>query len=106
MVRGNYLWIWGFRRSSHHWHEINPWPRANACLNLVMTLVDQIVPLVRKQVTSSRDTEEQVAQLVSRNIDLGTWKQKFAGNNKEDRDTFDLSIESLIDVTYKEAKLR
>jgi cyclase len=80
--------------------------RDKAYLNLVIEFLDQVVPFVWKEVNSSRDTQEQVAQLVRKNLNLDGWKRKFAGENKENRDAFDETIESLIDVIYKEAKLR
>lgn len=80
--------------------------RDKTYLNKVMEFLGQIVPLIQKQVSSSRDTEEQVAQLVKKTVDLKGWKEKFAGNDKENGDAFDQTVDSLIDVAYKEAKLR
>ncbi len=62
--------------------------------------------ILHQGLTFKIEDAEEVMELVRKNVDLKTWKQKFVGDDKENGDAFDQSFESLIDVAYKEAKLR
>jgi uncharacterized iron-regulated protein len=76
-------------------------------LNQVIELVDQVVSVIRKEVGSNpRQTLEELQQIVPRAVDQTAWRQKFAGDDKENRDNFDESFESLIKVAFKEAMVR
>ncbi|MBV9957231.1 MAG: MBL fold metallo-hydrolase [Acidobacteria bacterium] len=76
-------------------------------LTQVIGLVDEVVAVVLKEVNTTPGRKlEEVQQAVPKAVDLAAWRQKFAGNDQENRDNFDASVESLIKVAYKQAMVR
>jgi cyclase len=81
--------------------------RDQVYLNMVINLTDEVVSVVRREVGNMpRRTLEEVQQAVAKSVDAAAWRQKFAGDDKDNRDNFDQSFDSLIKVAYKEALVR
>jgi hypothetical protein len=81
--------------------------RDQVYLNMVIDLTEQVVAVVRREVGNMpRRTLEEVQQAVAKSVDAAAWRQKFAGDDKDNRDNFEQSFDSLIKVAYKEALVR
>jgi cyclase len=75
-------------------------------LNLVIDFVSAIVTQVRKEIyrvgNSSRNLDK-VREGVEKNLDLAAWRQKFAGDNNDNRVFFDsFSLIGVITAAYRE----
>ncbi|MFL6230219.1 MAG: MBL fold metallo-hydrolase [Pyrinomonadaceae bacterium] len=81
--------------------------RDQVYLNMVIDLTEQVVAVVRREVGNMpRRTLEEVQQAVAKSVDVAAWRLKFAGDDKDNRDNFDESFDSLIKTAYKEALVR
>jgi cyclase len=81
--------------------------RDQVYLNMVIDLTEQVVAVVKREVGNMpRRTLEEVQQAVAKSVDAAAWRQKFAGDDKDNRDNFDQSFDSLIKTAYKEALVR
>lgn len=72
-------------------------------LALVETVVAQVSVEVYKRGNSPRNLEA-VREAVMKAVDVAGWRQKFAGDDKENRDFFDsFSMPGLVTAAYREA---
>lgn len=80
---------------------------AETYLNQVIEFISTVTAQVRKEVyrlgNGSRNLED-VREAVHKAIDMAQWRQKFAGDDKDNRDFFDtFSLPGLITAAYREA---
>ena len=72
-------------------------------IDFVQTVVAQVSVEVYKRGNSARNLEA-VREAVMKAVDVAAWRQKFAGDDKENRDFFDsFSMPGLVTAAYREA---
>ncbi len=72
-------------------------------IDFVQAVVAQVSAEVYKRGNSSRNLEA-VREAVMKAVDVAAWRQKFAGDDKENRDFFDsFSMPGLVTAAYREA---
>ena len=72
-------------------------------IDFVQTVVSQVSQEVYRRGNSPRNLDA-VREAVMNAIDVGAWRQKFAGYDKENRDFFDsFSMPGLVTAAYREA---
>lgn len=74
-------------------------------VQLVIGLLDAVNHEVEKELNEGKSLDEVQAALPGA-IDLKGWRQKFAGTDREDMDSFDTSVENLIKVAFNEIRMR